>query len=161
MKKSELSFKCVTATEGRTTAIVNALLNKGQNCCDMSEIKDAFFVYATNGRIEIGKSSTGFYMCDDVPEVSLPEALKLIESIEPDAPEFDIKPFDRILLRDISGEWSADFYNKIYGDSEFNFVACQAEQMIKYDGNEHLHGTTDTPAGWWECENGKPVWRTK
>lgn len=164
MKKSELSFKCVTATEGRTTAIVNALLNKGQNCCDMSEIKDAFFVYVTNGRIEIGKSSTGFYMCDDVPEVSLPEALKLIESIEPDAPEFDIKPFDRVLIKmkAPSHAWEIDIYREIYR-KEHSFVCMHTypEQIVKYEGNEHFFDEIDMPKSWWECENGKPVWKTK
>jgi hypothetical protein len=96
-----------------------------------------------------------------IPEVTFETALEMLASIEPDAPEFDIKPFDRVLFRDMNSDWSANFYNKIYGDSGFDFVACQAEQMIKYDGNEHLHGTTNTPAGWWECENRKPVWRTK
>ena len=31
--------------------------------------------------------------------MSYEDAIKLIESIEPDAPEFDIKPFDKIIYR--------------------------------------------------------------
>lgn len=159
MKKSELSFKCVMPNKNAGMRIRLALKNVG--LIKNTEDDYAHYQFFAYNRGIIATTNADVFCFWSEPLMSYEDALKLIESVEPDAPEFDIKPFDRVLFRDMNGGWSADFYNKIYGDSGFDFVACQAEQMIKYDGNEHLHGTTNTPAGWWECENRKPVWRTK
>lgn len=169
MKKSELSFKCVLPTPKHANTITERLEAIGVYNIEVVKSrlaesgKTAKFLSLDNKMgFVFGLSDNASFFCNwTEPLMSYEDALKLIESIEPDAPEFDIKPFYRVLLRDMNGEWSADFYNKIYGASEFDFVASQANQMIKYEGNEKYHGTKDAPDGWWECENWKPVWRTK
>lgn len=168
MKKSELSFKCVLGSETRNKRMYDAIVQAGIKNYIREEdfVKTAMCLRVDdtwNNEVSPTYASkiTESYEDSTIPEVTFETALEMLASIEPDAPKFDIKPFARVLIRDVNGEWSADFFNTIYGDSEFDFVACQAKQMIKYEGNEHHHGTKDTPAGWWECENGKPVWRTK
>ena len=169
MKKSELSFKCVLPIPssiskitdlldkkgiGEKSIIAHAKTTAGKNAVFASiSLKDGFTV---------GLCSRADYFCSwPEPLVSYGEAMKLIESVEPGAPEFDIKPFDRVLIKDMENQWSADLFNKLCDDDEFDLVACQSTKMIKYEGNERFHGATDMPNGWWECENGKPVWRTK
>lgn len=168
MKKSELCFKCVLGSKTRNKQMYDALIKAGlrNSINDQDFISTAMCLWVDDQWFdEVSPTYSNIisdsYENNPSPEITFSEALKLLGEAEPDAPEFDIKPFDRVLLRDMNGEWSADFYNKIYSACEFDFVACQADHMIKYEGNEQYHGTKDTPAGWWECENGKPVWRTK
>lgn len=163
MKKSELKFKCLTGCRARNMAMLDEFRRIGIVVDDdLSRFRDEALAieFCDNSFIWCQEISDG-YLASTKPEMLFCDAIEQLKSIEPDAPEFDIKPFDRILLRDLNGEWSADFYNKIYSTTEFDCISCQAEQIIKYEGNEQYHGTTDTPAGWWECENGKPIWRTK
>ena len=155
MKKSELSFKVAALTDDRRLAMFHAMSASRVEFA----VHEKSFIYCHKGLVSAG-SCVGEFDKNELPEMSLAEAIKLIESIEPDAPEFDIKPFDRVLMRNLDKVWSADFFNLLSGD-EIDFVSCQAKECIKYDGNEKYHGTTYMPPGWWECENGKPVWRTK
>lgn len=63
--------------------------------------------------------------------------------------ECQLKPFDKVLVRDSdSGIWSADFFSYLRGE-EFLFnhvcVGNPYTQCIPYEGNEHLLGTTNKP----------------
>ena len=59
------------------------------------------------------------------------------------------KPFDRILVRD-RGEWTPDiysYYSKSYNQHwclSFGWLEDEAN-ILPYEGNEHLVGTTDSP----------------
>ena len=174
MKKSELSFKCVLPTPQHAKLILDKIKAIGiyNDGIVPSRIKEsgetaAFMSICNRMGFAFGLSSVASFFCNwTEPLMSYEEALNLIESIEPDAPEFDIKPFDKIICRvDSNSIWSADFYN--FADpkiSVFYVVGWHdgdIRQVLKAESNKHLIGTTATPAGWWECENGKPVWRMK
>lgn len=160
MKKSELSFKCVVPNKNAGMCIRLALKNIG--LIKNAEDDYAHYQFFAYDRGIIATTNADVFCLWSEPLMSYDDALKLIESIEPDAPEFDIKPFDRILVRGANGsKWLARLYES---KDSFHFIetsGCFCNQLIKYDGNEHLHRTTNPAAGWWECENGKPVWRTK
>jgi hypothetical protein len=63
----------------------------------------------------------------------------------PDEPQF--KPFDKVLVRENDGQvWHCDFYS--YTDSVHGMHYCvghYGEQILPYEGNEHLVGTIDKP----------------
>lgn len=63
--------------------------------------------------------------------------------------EFELKPFDKVLVRDKNTKvWVIDIFEK-YEDSisEFCYKCMTSlwKQCIPYEGNEHLLGTTDKP----------------
>lgn len=63
--------------------------------------------------------------------------------------EFELKPFDKVLVRDKNTKvWVIDIFEK-YEDSISGFCyKCMTslwKQCIPYEGNEHLVGTTDDP----------------
>lgn len=160
MEKSELRFKCVIPNKNAGMRIRLALKNSGL-------IKDAeddyahyqFFAY---DRGIVATTNAECFCLLQETLMSYEDAIKLIESIEPDAPEFDIKLRDEVLmynykyqtweLCDFARVAESFFYAIGYG-----FGAC----LVRYKGNEILHGKSEMPIGWWECKNGKPVWRTK
>ena len=98
----------------------------------------------------------------ELPEVTFDHALELLAQVEAPAPTFDIKLRDEVLCRrDISETWEFRQFTRT-ADTHFRAVSCGLwKQMLPFKGNEHLHGKTTTPDGWWEVENGKPVWRRK
>ena len=58
------------------------------------------------------------------------------------------KPFDRILVRE-GGEWTPDIYS-YYNENKnkhwcLSFGWLEEDQILPYEGNEHLVGTTDEP----------------
>jgi len=75
-------------------------------------------------------------------------------------PEFDIKLRDDVLIRTFSnGVWEVANFARIDGISFVTYSTVNYHYLVKYAGNEHLHGTKDSPKdGWWEAEAGKPVW---
>ena len=63
--------------------------------------------------------------------------------------EFELKPFDKVLVRDKNTKvWVIDIFEK-YEDSTsgfcYNCMTSLWKQCIPYKGNEHLLGTTDSP----------------
>lgn len=158
MKKSELSFKCVIESLEIESNLKRLLGLNGEktdgNC----------FARYYDGYLETVASAKAFSVWPE-PIMNSRDAIQLIESIEPDAPEFDIKPFDKVICRckEKNARWNCDFFNFMERNIIYvvGFHTGTGMQVIKADGNEHLIGTVDTPPGWWECENGKPVWKTK
>ena len=58
----------------------------------------------------------------------------------------EFKSFDKVLVRDIPGQWSAAYYS--HYDKEEDKYSCGGvlfDECIPYKGNEHLLGTTDKP----------------
>lgn len=156
MKKSELSFKCVVPDKEAADKLCDIL--------GVSSQQEPYALMRYNGKESFAQWGvlSAIFCAWPEPLMSYEDALKLIESVEPDAPKFDIKPFDRILARGANGsEWLARLYESKGIRSFMETGGCFCNQIIKYDGNEHLHRTVNPAAGWWECENGKPVWKTK
>lgn len=63
-------------------------------------------------------------------------------------PQF--KPFDKVLVRDENfQEWEGTFYSHTSRDpnAKFRYITVGGlyKQIIPYEGNEHLLGTTDNP----------------
>lgn len=63
--------------------------------------------------------------------------------------EYDFKPFDRVLVRDINNaDWKVDFFSNIIKDKEgyvFMTISACWRQCIPFEGNEHLVGTNNSP----------------
>lgn len=159
MKLADLMFKCVAPSVEAETKIKNLL------GIDTIGIGNAFICCV---RGDYSSTSSSQYFCSwTEPLMSYEQALDLIAQVEkPEpVPEFDIKPFDRVICRckEKNARWNCDFFNFMERNIIYvvGFHTGTGMQVIKADGNEHLIGTADTPPGWWECENGKPVWRTK
>lgn len=171
MKKSELRFKTLTGCRRRNMAIFNEFKRLGIAVDDdyARFINGALAIeFCDNSLVWCAAISDG-YLASTKPELTFDDVMQLIESIEPDAPEFDIKPFERVLCRQKQKTsnhndtiWCLDFYADRLNMDNFKCISNpNAQCMIKYDGNSKFSGEFDYPAGWWECENGNPVWRTK
>jgi len=174
LKKSELNFKVLTISKDRTDLILEALVNSGiidhqsKTSAQRFEAKAISFIKGvfTYWSDPFYEERNYFEEESSSPEVSLPEAIKIINSVKIDAPEFDIKPLDKVLMRDglceECKEWWPTFATCLIKDQyHLDDKRDTYLQMIKLEGNEHLMDTTNTPPGWWECENGRSVWRTK
>ena len=63
-------------------------------------------------------------------------------------PKVELKPFDKVLIRDINAErWKASFFSY---KEESHYVSIEGRcwrQCIPYEGNEHLLGTTEDVEG--------------
>lgn len=161
MKKSKLSFKCVVPDKLSLVQLEAALMAK--NLIKNIHGDASFYCFLAYSKGMVMTNNAGIFCSCDEPLMNYEDAIRLVRSIEPDAPEFDIKLRDEVLVRH-SGHhqfWLlADF--AAYRRKHFSVKGGNIYYtLIKYEGNEHFHGTTDTPDGWWECENGKPVWKTK
>lgn len=164
MKPTDLNFKVLTPTPERASKLLAALTRAGVD-------------YSTQLRPEIAQAMSlfkgrfGFWVCpfgnngfdnEPLPEVTFTEALELLAQVEAPTPTFDIKLRDEVLCRDTpAGTWEIKHFARTGELKEFRTFGTYYGQMVKYKGNEHLHGTGTTPDGWWEVENGKPVWRRK
>lgn len=64
-------------------------------------------------------------------------------------PEYEFKPFDKVLMRDEDSEkWRPFFFSNYTGDKDFPYKAIgenSYSQCIPYEGNEHLCGTIKNP----------------
>lgn len=64
-----------------------------------------------------------------------------------------LKPFDKVLVRDETGDtWDIDFFG-YYKKGFYNTTGCQYKQCIPYAGNEHLLGTTE------DCDSYFKTWK--
>lgn len=76
--------------------------------------------------------------------------------------ENNLKPFDRVLVRhDNSSYWACDLYSH-YVDDNLEIHCCVGglfSQVIPYEGNKHLLGTTDSPRPKrWRAKEGETYW---
>lgn len=160
MKKSELKFKCVVPNKNAGIRIRLALKSIGliKNAED-DYTHYQFFAY---DRGIVATTNAECFCLLQEPLMSYEDAIKLIESVEPDVPKFDIKLREEVLVSDVYSDiWELCDFARVNTDCFVVIGYGYGHKLIKYEGNEEYHGTTNTPAGWWECENGNPVWRTK
>ena len=83
-------------------------------------------------------------------KISAADFLALTPEDVKDAPkEPELKPFDRVLVRDYDiDEWHIDFFEGCYDKDEPYANVCMSSSFklcIPYKGNEHLLGTTEEP----------------
>ena len=178
MKKSEINFKCVLGSEARNKQMYDALTKAGlRNLLtnDSEFINTAMCLWVDDRWLgEVAPRYSHIisenYENNPSPEITFHKALEVLASIEPDAPEFDIKPFDKVLWKQRpkiksynDTTWHVDFYaGRINVDSFACIGNTSADCLLLYNADTlELNNSFDYPAGWWECENGKTVWRTK
>ena len=72
------------------------------------------------------------------------------------------KPFDRVLVRDSGGAWLSDFYSYYDKEDDSHIVMTfgpslpfDGKQILPYEGNGHLLGTTDEPEEEIELKEGE------
>lgn len=69
------------------------------------------------------------------------------------------KPFDKVLVREISPYWSCDLYSHFNSDSETHETTALRNikdcDILPYEGNEYLLGTTEEPEEEITIENGE------
>lgn len=82
------------------------------------------------------------FMNHKTTEISADEII----SIEVE-PEYDFKPFDKVLVRNGNNEpWVIEFFEKYITEKALYSCMCARwMQCIPYEGNEKLLGTRDTP----------------
>lgn len=72
--------------------------------------------------------------------------------------EYKFEPFQKVLVR-VGDTWYGDFFS--HTDEEgYNLVGGgvpTSENLIPYEGNEHLLGTTDSPKPKWTPKPGELV----
>jgi len=169
MKKSELSFKCVLGSEKRNKRMYDAIVHAGIK----NSIREEDFVKTAmclriddtwNNEVSPTYASkiTESYESASIPEVSFQTAIEMLKSIEPDAPEFDIKLCDNVLIRSGGDKsfWNLARFAAFNKDGLFTDHGW-TKTLLPLKGNESFLLEKENPAGWWECENGKPVWKTK
>lgn len=69
------------------------------------------------------------------------------DQVNDQKPKTELKPFDKVLVRDRDDrEWVCDIFSHL-GDKEGVFICLSSwwRQCIPYEGNEHLLGTTNKP----------------
>lgn len=73
--------------------------------------------------------------------------------------EFDLKPFDRVLVRDnTEQEWRIDLYSNITcsdirHEDRYMCLCSYWQQIALYEGNEKYLGTSDDIQGSWTAED--------
>ena len=72
--------------------------------------------------------------------------------------EYTFEPFQKVLVR-VGDTWYGDFFS--HTDEEgYNLVGGgvpASENLLPYEGNEHLLGTTDSPKPKWKPKHGELV----
>lgn len=156
MKKSEINFKCVLPTIGvrrYITSFFDIVPNLTWN-----------FAICEKGNVRFIDSLVDFND-SPVPFMKWQDVIEILKTYEADSKrKFNIKLREEVLVTDdFSGKWELCEFSRI--DSEENkFIAIGlgcGDNLIRYKNNKDLIGTTTVPEGWWEVENGEPVWRRK
>jgi len=159
-ERSEILQKAVFAAGGEWGKELDRTETDGQRITH----KGRPFAYFNGGRYPglFANNDVRIFICDDRPELTLQQALDLLATVEKPEPVFDIKLDDKILCRDSSNApWEVKIFARTLKNIEFLTYSVPYRKMIKFAGNEQYHGTTNTPSGWWEAKDGKPVWITK
>lgn len=85
----------------------------------------------------------GERLIENYIEIPLSEVLAVVNK-----KEYNLKPFDKVLVRcDPYDVWMIDFFSHYNSDEEYSFICLNNMYYycIPYEGNEHLHNTTDSP----------------
>jgi len=109
---------------------------------------DAPFLFIDNDTDYIGYDYyMNYFLKNTYKEISVNDILNI--NIDKESKEFDFKPFDKVLVRDLDSEvWIPALYKDYNGKNEFPYAMVQIinnfEQCIPYnDKTKHLLGTTD------------------
>ena len=77
---------------------------------------------------------------------------------------YEFKPFERVLVNNISEEWIPDFYGYAAPQADGKMLhycisgACLKDgEIVPYEGHEELYLTDDEPEQEWEPEEGELV----
>ena len=171
MKLSELKFKVITGTEERNRAIQEALATKGKVI--MATLKITKWVLdathlAYNAKVfghfypglsyDTTNSLDHFVKEVDAPEVTFQQALDLISQVGEPEPEFPFKPFDRVIRGCVNfNGWLPDFFSHTANGFFYTIGSDKCiKKVAKFEGNESVAASLDTPEQWWEICNGIP-----
>lgn len=157
-------FKCAAMTPDRVVKMRKALSRHG---IEIRVGDDAVYVFYRPGEdmewASYALTPEKFVDCEE-EEMTFDQAMKMILAapVLVPAPKFEFKPFDQILRQNKHSEtWKIGFYSHIEPNNFIGLNGATVMRMLPYKGNEHLLNTKGRPDGWWEVENGKPVWRAK
>lgn len=72
----------------------------------------------------------------------------------------EFRPFDKVLVRRRENEWICAIYSHSAGDDGHWVIGecCLYKQILPYEGNEHLLGTTDSPEPEFKFGDKVEVW---
>jgi hypothetical protein len=162
MKLTDLNFRILTPTPERACKLLAALTRAGVSYSTHLKPETAQAMSLCNGHFSFWRfPGVDGFDNDPLPELTFTEALELLAQVEAPTPTFDIKLRDEVLCRHSPiFEWNFKIFTRVTEDY-FSTTGHVYEQLIPFKGNEHLHGETTTPDGWWEVESGQPVWRCK
>ena len=110
-------------------------------CTDLVQAQPVLAAFITHELESVSHYTKGghFYINEKLND------LDLVLEVPDNEPQF--KPFDKVLVRENNGQvWHCDFYS--YTDSVHGMHYCVGhcgKQILPYEGNEHLVGTTDKP----------------
>lgn len=106
---------------------------------------DAFFYYKVITRLATEEEKKKLFNALVKEGKSWNADMKRIEDI---VPKCELKPFDRVLVRDGNDrEWMCNIFSNFCSSSDFPYECLFEEwkQCIPYEGNEELLGTNKTP----------------
>ena len=135
--------------DGKSAEIQEVLFSLGAKWAgdDSTELEDygelfLFLFVDDSGKIRWADSVDNYFHSGN-REVKASEVL----SWKPKKPEHELKPFDRVLVRNkLDQEWSIEFFEKKSADGTLDFCLTTAwYYCIPYEGNEHLLGTNFSP----------------
>lgn len=166
MKLEELSFTVITGSVARNIEMQEKLFNAGLVWGNsrgkiVQYERETAFLKVKNGGIWREYNLDRMFPTE-LPEVTYQQALDLISQVKLPEKVFDIKPLELVIgCEGLSAKWKVHRFIRIDPTCEYPFIVDQTgfRLIAKYEGNEDV-AMTYAPAkgGWWEFENGKPVW---
>lgn len=144
MKAKDLNFKVHVG--GESERVQKHLFSLGLTWYHTDECThvDSPYIYVNdNGKIGYG-NVYAYFNESQLPELTIAQVL----AIQPEKPEPELKPFDKVLVRDDDEEmWRADLFSHKTKECLYQFICVGPawKQCIPYEGNEHLLGTSEEP----------------
>jgi hypothetical protein len=107
------------------------------------------FFYKSSTMTHLAAEDVRYFEDNSGFKISAADFLALTPEDVKDAPkEPELKPFDRVLVRDdCDEEWHIDFFEGMNKDKDYPYTYRCLNSLryhcIPYEGNEHLLGTTE------------------
>lgn len=147
-------FVCYTSLDGDKCI---GIVKETKNDAIVFHVDYNLWTHSMDFNVSISKENFEFYKSNDLDdEIALNEALyirykswnKEKNILEELKPKVDLKPFDKVLVRDSkSDNWRANLFGYIGKDGYYRCVYANWVYCIPYAGNEHLLGTTNNVEG--------------
>lgn len=159
VEKAQTEFKdgdfvCYTSLDGDKCI---GIVKETKNDAIVLHVDYNLWTHSMDFNVSISKENFEFYKSNDLDdEIALNEALyirykswnKEKNILEELKPKVDLKPFDKVLVRDSkSDNWRANLFGYIGKDGYYRCVYANWIYCIPYAGNEHLLGTTKDVEG--------------